>query len=64
MPDRVGPCWGHVGTVPDRAVPIQAVSACQPDTGTPLILVSARHAWHLALCIWQRDFRTFLPTLW
>ena len=40
MPDHVGPCRtvsGRVGTVPDRAVPIRAVSPCRPDTGTSLM---------------------------
>ena len=29
---------GRVGTVPDRAVPVWAVSPCRPDTGTPLLI--------------------------
>ena len=40
-PRHAGPCRtvsGRVSTVPDRAMPILAVSACRPDTGTSLAL--------------------------
>ena len=38
-PSQAAPCRtvsGHVGTVPDRAMSVWAVSPCQPDAGTPL----------------------------
>ena len=66
MPDRVGPCRGHVGTVPDRAVPIQAVSPCWPDTGTPLLslrsLVQAT-AWCLLRAATSFSFVISQPAL-